>query len=127
MAETVAAARQTIDQGFQLHRQGRLAEAEKLYTAVLSSHPSQFDALHLLGLLRHQQNRPAEAVQLLKRALDANPRSVAALADYGLVLQQLGRVEEAVDCLRKAVALAPGNADLVIDSRGCLAAAGPSG
>jgi protein O-GlcNAc transferase len=114
MAETVAAARQAIDQGLQLHRQGRLAEAERLYTAVLSQQPNQFDALHLLGLLRHQQNRPAEAVLLIKRALDANPRSVAALADYGLVLQQLGRVQEAVDCLRKAVALAPGNADLIM-------------
>jgi tetratricopeptide (TPR) repeat protein len=91
---------------------------------VLSQHPNQFDALHLLGLLRHQQNRPAEAVQLIKRALDANPRSLAALADYGLVLQQLGRVQEAVDCLRKAVALAPGNADLAMTLGDALLALG---
>src|SRR3974390_2856417 len=100
MAETITAAQQAIDQGLQLHRQGRLAEAERLYTAVLSQHPNQFDALHLLGLLRHQQNRPTEAVQLIERALDGNPRSVAVLADYGLVLLQLGRAQEAVDCLR---------------------------
>ncbi len=34
-----------------LHRQGRLDEAEQGYRARLSDHPDDVDALHMLGLL----------------------------------------------------------------------------
>src|SRR5262249_61547363 len=41
-----------IDQGKALHRMGRIAEAEAVYRSVLARAPRQFDALHLLGLIR---------------------------------------------------------------------------
>lgn len=39
-----------VQHAFSLHRQGRLAEAESAYAALLARQPKHFDALHLLGM-----------------------------------------------------------------------------
>ncbi|UXI68307.1 tetratricopeptide repeat protein [Tahibacter amnicola] len=52
----------------QLHRDGRLDEAESGYRALLSSQPENVDVLHLLGVLRRQRNDRIEARLLLDRA-----------------------------------------------------------
>lgn len=51
-----------------LHRQGRLDEAEQGYRARLMDQPDDVDALHLLGLLRHQRGDAGEGTRLLERA-----------------------------------------------------------
>ena len=56
-----------------LHRQGRLDEAENGYRARLDDHPNDVDALHLLGLLRHQRGDVAEGMRLIARAHDLAP------------------------------------------------------
>ena len=59
-----------IKQAISLHREGRLAEAERLYLTVLRAKPNHFDAQHMLGVLRHQQGRNAEAIGLLGGAVE---------------------------------------------------------
>ena len=54
------------------HQAGRLGEAEQLYTRILSTDPSNFDALHLLGVIAHQQGHPARAVELISMAVSIN-------------------------------------------------------
>lgn len=61
--------KETID----LHRQGRLDEAEQGYRAQLAAHPDDVDALHLLGMLQHQRGDAAEGSRLLARALELAP------------------------------------------------------
>ncbi|HEY0421473.1 MAG TPA: tetratricopeptide repeat-containing glycosyltransferase family protein [Acetobacteraceae bacterium] len=56
-----------------LQRQGRLAEAEAGYRAVLSAEPEQAIALHLLGLLTLQAGRAVEAAALLREAARLRP------------------------------------------------------
>src|SRR3954454_12276447 len=79
-----------------LHRQGRLAEAERIYSAIVACMPEHFDALHLLGVLRQEQSRPAEALSLIAAALRLNARSAEAHANYGIVLDDLERHDEAL-------------------------------
>ena len=55
-----------------LHQQGRLDEAEKLYTRVLKAQRDNFDALHLLGMLNHQRGKAGEAYRLITAALKVN-------------------------------------------------------
>jgi predicted O-linked N-acetylglucosamine transferase (SPINDLY family) len=116
--------REVLEQAVNLHRQGRLADAEGLYTAALRSHPGQFDALHLLGVLRHHQGRNAEALELIAAALKASPNSAAALANYGLVLQELGRFEAALEAHRKAFALTPDRPEILVNIGNALRALG---
>jgi Flp pilus assembly protein TadD len=50
-----AALQAKLNQGVALHRQGRLADAERCYGEVLQQQPNHFGALHLLGVIaRHK-------------------------------------------------------------------------
>lgn len=94
-----------------LHGQGRLAEAEQIYSVVLADHPGHAEAMHLLGLLRHQQGRHVEALRLIAAALNANPRWPDALSNLGLVLDALQRHEQALKVFDEALALKSDHVD----------------
>jgi tetratricopeptide (TPR) repeat protein len=102
--------RQTLQAALQLHRQGRLAEAEQLYAAILAKRPNDFDANHFLGALRLQQGRNDEALRLVGAALKAKRDSPLTLANYGLALERAGRIDEALAAYDKAIALKPDHA-----------------
>ena len=91
----------------QLHRQGRLREAEKLYARILKAAPDNFDALHLLGLVKAQSKQMGEAYRLMSAALRINPQAGDAWSNLANVLHALKRDAEALDCLDKALALNP--------------------
>jgi predicted O-linked N-acetylglucosamine transferase (SPINDLY family) len=90
-----------------LHQRGRLADAEKVYAAILQVRPDHFDALHLLGVLRQQQGNGAEAVRLIGAALKMDPQSIDALCNFGAVLNALSRHDEALAAFDQALALRP--------------------
>jgi tetratricopeptide (TPR) repeat protein len=110
---------ETIQQALALHQQGRLDEAEKLYTRVLKAQRDNFDALHLLGMLNHQRGRAGEAYRLINAALKVQPRSPDALSNLALVLHSLKRSSEALASLDKALTIAPGHLD-ALNNRGNL-------
>jgi protein O-GlcNAc transferase len=96
---------QTLAQATTLHQQGRLAEAERLYAAILAVRPDQFDALHLLGLIRLGQGQPAAALRLIADAMRAKAPSPQVLLNHGLALSALGRQEEAAASFERATKL----------------------
>jgi len=102
---------QVLDQAKMLHQMGRVAEADAAYRSVLARDPRQFDALHLLGLLRYQQGRPQEAHDLLSQAIKLKPRSPQALSLLMAVLIALGRPEEALAACDRIVAIEPRDLD----------------
>ncbi len=108
---------QTIQQALALHQQGRLDEAEKLYTRALKAQRDNFDALHLLGMLNHQRGKPAEAHRLIAAALKVQPGSPDALSNLAMVLHALKRDDEALAAIDKALKLAPGHLD-ALNNRG---------
>jgi tetratricopeptide (TPR) repeat protein len=110
---------QSIQQALALHQQGRLDDAEKLYTRVLKAQRDNFDALHLLGMLNHQRGKAGEAYRLLSAALKLQPRSPDALSNFALVLHALKRSDEAMAALDKALAYMPGHLD-ALNNRGNL-------
>jgi tetratricopeptide (TPR) repeat protein len=93
-----------LDEGLQYHRNGRLADAERLYQQILKTNSQHVDALHLLGLIRHQTGRHAEAVETIQQAisLQTTPSPVL-LTNLGAVLQMSGRLDEAAACFRRAI------------------------
>jgi protein O-GlcNAc transferase len=100
-----------VQHAFSLHRQGRLAEAESAYGALLARQPSHFDALHLLGTLRMQQGRPGEALHLAQRASRLRADAPEALALSAFALSALGRRDEALAKYDRLIELRPGDAD----------------
>ena len=104
---------QSLNEAVALQRQGRLRDAEKIYTRVLKAAPEHFDALNLLGTVKAQLGRMGEAHRLLSAAVKLNPRAPAAWANLGQVLHALKRDREALECYDKARALAPENIDIL--------------
>jgi predicted O-linked N-acetylglucosamine transferase (SPINDLY family) len=99
-----------FQQGLALHRQGRLAEAEKLYQELLQQEPTHFDALHRLGMVALQTRRTQRGVELITKAIELNPNVAAAHSNLGFALSALKRPQEALASCDKAIALDPGSA-----------------
>jgi tetratricopeptide (TPR) repeat protein len=104
---------QTLNEAVALHRQGRLRDAEKIYTRVLKAAPDHFDALNLLGAVKIRLGRVGEAHRLLTTALKLRSDVPQVWANLGQVLYMLKRPKEALDCYDKAYALAPDNVDVL--------------
>jgi protein O-GlcNAc transferase len=100
-----------LEQAKLLHQTGRIAEAEAAYRSVLARDPNQFDALHLLGLIRYQQGRSQEAHDLLSQAVKLKPRSPRALSVWMAALLALNRLEEALTVCDRIVAIDPRDLD----------------
>lgn len=93
-----------------LHQAGRLEEAGARYRAVLARAPAQFDALHLLGVVKRQQGDAQAAVDLIGQALRVNPGQATAHCNLGAALQDLGRSAQALASYDTALRLNPGYA-----------------
>jgi tetratricopeptide (TPR) repeat protein len=89
------------------HGAGDLEAAARYYREALARQPDNFDALHLLGVVRAQQGQYQEARLLIAKALSLQPHNPGALSNLGNVLSELGYVHEAVASLNRAVALQP--------------------
>jgi tetratricopeptide (TPR) repeat protein len=108
---------QAMNEAVTLHRQGKLREAEKLYARVLKAAPGNFDALHLLGLVKAQSGQMGEAFRLMSAALKINAQVPDAWSNFANVLRALKRNGEALDAIDKALALRPDDVS-VLQQRG---------
>ena len=105
---------QTLQEALSLHQQGRLRDAEKLYARALKAAPDNFDALHLLGLIKAQSGQMGEAYRLMSAALKINPNVPDVLINFANVLHGLKRDAEALESLDKALALRPGDLEATL-------------
>ena len=96
---------QVLAQAVELHQQGRLADAERLYAAILAVRPDQFDALHHLGLIKLAHGQPGEALQFIAAAMRSKAPSPQILLNHGLVLNALNRPLEALESFDHAIKL----------------------
>lgn len=113
--------RSLLDEAVDLHRQGDLARAEKLYRQVLA------DSNHMLGVLKAQQGRYEEAHALIAPVVAADPHNALVLENFANVLRALRRCADALRYFDAVLAMAPNNASAwcnranVLDDMGQLA------
>ena len=96
-----------LGEASQMHRSGRVAEAEKIYREVLAENPGQADALHLLGILAHQEGRLDEAASLLSQAVETQPERPGFHIGHGRLLADRGQWGDAAAAFRHALSLQP--------------------
>jgi tetratricopeptide (TPR) repeat protein len=96
-----------LKESIELHRLGRLDEAEQGYREHLLSQPDDPDALHLLGLLRHQRGASAEAEDLLVRAHALAPDKAGIELTLGTLRFQSGNFDAARAHYERALELDP--------------------
>lgn len=96
-----------LDSALQLHRQGRLKEAEALYRQIVQHVPNHFDALYWLGLIHLGRGDAERGIVLLSQALRTHPDSADALIYLGHALNTRHRYEEALASFDKALEINP--------------------
>ena len=104
-----------LQRAIAFQQRGNLVAAEQLYRAILDAEPDQFDALHLLGVIRLQQRRIEEAVGLIEAALRVRPNVVEARSNLAKGLALLGRDEKAVEQFDRALAIRPDDPGTLVD------------
>ncbi len=112
---------QAFAQAVTLHNQGRLADAETLYKAVLKLVPAHAGALHHLGLIAFQAGQSGAALQLIDHALTVQPDYAEAWCNRGVILAASGNRAEAEPAYRRALTLSPDYADGWANLAGLLA------
>lgn len=100
-----------LEQGLALHESGQLDQARLVYEDILSKHPKNFDATHLLGVIAFQCGDSEKCVELISRAIKINPYVALAYNNIGNALMELNRTEEALSHYNKAISLKPDYAD----------------
>jgi predicted O-linked N-acetylglucosamine transferase (SPINDLY family) len=94
---------QAFAQALELHKQGRLADAERLYSEVLARRPDHFDALQMLSVVKLARGQPAEALRLISEAMRMRKPSPQILLNHGMILHALDRSDEALACFDAAL------------------------
>ncbi len=98
---------ETLQAGSAAHQAGKLTQAETHYQAVLRAMPTEFNALHLMGVVRLQQDRLPEAVDFLQKAIAQNAKVAVAQFNLGLALTGAARHAEAFAAFDAALAVDP--------------------
>lgn len=106
-----------IREAYAAHQAGELDKAERLYAAVLRNRPSEFDALHMFGLLNYQRGRYTEALRLISAALKSNGKSADAWSNLGLVFHAQGEHAQALTSYDESLTIRPAHAE-VLSNRG---------
>jgi tetratricopeptide (TPR) repeat protein len=99
----------TMKQALRLHQKGRLEQAEKRYTKILSAEPAHAGALHLMGVLAHQAGHNDEAADWIRKSLAVDPDFSDAYFNLALIHEAEDRIGEAEACYRHAIDKDPKN------------------
>ena len=102
---------QTFHTAVQLHKQGKIDQAELIYRQILDESPDNPDALHLLGVVAHQRGQFGRALTLIRKAVALAPDAGNFYCNLAEACRMSGDVEGAEDAARKAVALIPHSPD----------------
>jgi predicted O-linked N-acetylglucosamine transferase (SPINDLY family) len=97
---------QAYDQARAAQKDGRLADAERLYRQILQ-HGARPEVMVNLGNVLAAQNRRGEALANYDRALAARPDFFEALFNRANVLLELRRNDEALENYDRVIALRP--------------------
>ena len=93
------------------HQAGRLAEANRLFSDILSREPRHVVALHLLGVIAYQEGDAGRAIELIGKAIALRPDYAEAHGNLGNALKDQGKLDQAAAAYRKVLELMPGHAD----------------
>jgi tetratricopeptide (TPR) repeat protein len=91
-----------LQKGIEAHNSGNLQEAERVYQAILRSHPKHPDASHNLGLIAISVNQIEAALPLFKTALDVNPMIEQFWISYIDALIKNNQLKGAKQAIKKA-------------------------
>jgi tetratricopeptide (TPR) repeat protein len=100
--------------GTELFEDGKLAEAQELFVALIDINPNFADVLNKLGYIASMDDDLYKAVMYFNRALEINPTYTEASLNLTITLNDLGEVEKAqqeIERLSKTTGVTEGQLD----------------
>ncbi len=97
----------TLKDSIELHRQGRLEEAEHGYRALVASEPDNLDAVFMLAVARRLRGDTVEAEQLFEQVAQARPNEGDVQLHLASTRYLNGKIEEARVGYARALELDP--------------------
>ncbi len=105
---------QLLQDALAAHRRGSIADARRLYAAVLKIDPTNAAAHGNLAIIAAQQGDLIGAERLIRREIELRPDYPASHNNLGSVLQQQGRLADAIAAHRHAIQLNPDYAEALL-------------
>ena len=96
---------EALQQGIAAHKEGKLEEADRFYTAILKKHPMHADANHNMGILAVGVGKVEQSLSFFRAAVDTNPNIEQFWLSYVDALLKIDRIDDAKKLLEKASAL----------------------
>jgi Flp pilus assembly protein TadD len=93
--------------GHQLWKQGRRAEAQKVFRGLIALEETAYYGHAGMGLVAMSQDDLAGAEQYLGKAMDLEPSDPSVAVNLGEVLLRQGKLEPAIAALESAMRLDP--------------------
>lgn len=119
-SEQTSRTQRWIAAGIAFHREGNLADAERLYRRALRRDERNPDAWNYLGVLAHQRGDSAQATQSIRRALELAPDYSDAHNNLGRILDETGDTDGAMREFKEAIRLKCGGAAVHYNLATCL-------
>ena len=94
-----------IQQAYKNFQEGNVGHAERSLKDILKSHPNNFDALHILGVICAATGQKDEAAQLFRQALALDDKNVSLHYKLARVQFESGQFEAALHGYEKISAL----------------------
>ncbi len=116
-----AAAQAKIEQALSFHQQGKLADAEAIFKAILLTQPNHSGALHFLGLIHSARGEHTAAMELIEKAIKIDPHQAAFHSNLGLVLHKLGKIQQSLSSYDRALVLKPDSLEATFNRGNALA------
>ena len=101
---------QIINQAIQLHLNGNIPEATRIYQQLINHGCSDHRVFSNLGVILKDLGKLKEAELCQRNAIKLNPDFANAYSNLGNILRDLGKLKEAESSFRKAIQLNPDNA-----------------
>jgi tetratricopeptide (TPR) repeat protein len=100
-----------LEVGITFQRQGKLAEAEAVYRAMLTQSPNHAPAWHYIGLVKYQAGNLKEADAYMSRSLKIDGACANTWSDLGAVKLKSGDVESSIRHFARALELNDAHTD----------------
>ncbi len=93
---------EALNIGIDAQKDGRISEAERIYSDILLNFPSHPDSLHNLGVLFLSKGDEQKARNYFNRSIAANPKVKQFWVSYLNLLVALGNLEKAMQVFKQA-------------------------
>ena len=96
-----------LQKAVELHQNGALHEAEKLYRQILAAAPENADAWNLLGLVAQAKGLHEQAVECFEKAITCAPQHFPLYFNLAVSFGAMHKNAEAIAAYQKALELQP--------------------